>query len=857
MSEPISPRSKDPFCRYSGASVDGVFLNSGQVDFRYKSVVEVLEGFGRKKLLLRQKRLDRAVDELGMQYSDGVAVEGTRNPWRLDLFPAILDEKDWNHISQGIVQRALAFNAYATDMYGAQNVLREKVIPHEFALRDPAFLRQISGVEVPDGEYSQFGAFDLINIPDKGWRVLRHHMGTPFGMSHVLQNRRVLSQIFPELYENFDVAPVAGFSTYLLEMLRAQSKLSNPHIVLLAGDQVGQAYFEEAFIARHMGISIARAGDLLVRESRVFLKTIRGLEPIDVIYRRVESGNLDPIAVPNLSAGGVPGLINVLRKGNVAIVNAPGAGVSDNRALLRYSDRLISFYRNEAPILKSIETYHLNDIDQRSHVAEMPDSFNILPVQDHDLLWQRCGGRPVSSSKATLGRLARMYPEYFIAQPKVDSVTLPRFSEGRFNPSGIVIRVFCILGAEPLVLPGGMALQSISMKAPRQLSILVDGLKDIWVPNNVVKGSEPKRQPHESGERFSIGSRVAESLYWAGRYLERAENTARQFNTLERLRWDQMAHSEQRTYWPLLKAVAAATGQTAFAKMNRPPRDTLPLSKSLLLDLNEGASVRACISYARNGLERVRETISPECLEVLEEIVLYLQHESKLRVSRGRLRQLSEKVVTEVARFSGTAERTLSHDDTWQFYRAGIFMERAMGTLSLLKVALPRVVETYREQDEESADLTALLRLLGSLDAYRREFRSRAYIGRVAKLVLQGRSHPSAVVFCLLHLKYSLGTLSITGEREIGRDLKDSINCLIECVDNFSLAKESGQQMHRLDSGDTVSAPVSTRPLKVEKELVEIVAHMESLHAQIEDSFFSHQDVFARDPVLFELTESR
>ncbi len=842
----------DPFQGIRGASSSAAFTPEGAARDPYAPIVDVISSCSKSDLVQRQKRLNHAIDELGLQFSDVTPGRIDGNQWRLDLFPLSLGVDEWQCISKGVVQRALAFNAYAQDLYSEQKILRERVIPHGLALRDPAFLRELSGIEVPLGEYSQFGAFDLVDAGGGNWQIVEHHMGTPFGVSHVLQNRRILSQVFPELYEALDVAPVAGFSTYLLEMLRAQSPRTNPHVLLLTDGQPGQAYFEEAFIARHMGLSIAQPGDLLVRDSQVYLKTIRGLERVDVIYRRVESSALDPIAVPNARAKGVPGLINVWRKGNVAIVNAPGVGVTDNRSLLRYSDQIIKHYLNESPLLRSVPTYHLNDIDQRDYVREHMDELILKPVQDHDMLWQLCGDRPVRSD-GSMARIAKRHPEYFVAQSIPEPAHLPRFKDGVFEPSSGYLRVFFILGKEPIVLPGGMARQKTSQHRTNRLTVVSGGLKDVCVPDSVVEEAAPKRPHARSGKRFSISSRVAESLYWAGRYIERAENTARQFHTLERLRWDQMAHAEQRTYWPLFQAVAAATGQTNILKRKKPPRDTLAFSKSLLLDAAEGASVRSCITSARYSVESVRETISPECREVLEDVSLYLNQESKRKMTRARLALICERIVSEAARFSGTAERTMPHDDAWQFFRVGMFYERAVGTLSVLKVAIPRIMKTYREVDEESADLTALLRLLGSLDAYRREFRSRAYMDRICSLVLQGKHVPSSVNFCLRNLDYAIGTLSFTGNRPLGSELQKEIKGLLAVLEAFPLAERPNLEDDNLDTGIFETTAIK-RPVDfVAKEFEELTAKVEVVHERIEDIFFSHQDVFARDPVLFEM----
>ena len=842
----------DPFYEFRGTGPSSAFDQAGQARAPYAPIIELIRNCSKSDLLQRQKRLNHAIEELGLQFSDATSARSDGNPWRLDLFPLSLGESEWQRISKGVVQRALAFNAYAEDIYSEQQILRDRVIPHDLALRDPAFLRELSGIEVPFGEYSQFGAFDLVDAGEGNWQVLEHHMGTAFGVSHVLQNRRILSQVFPELYERVDVAPVAGFSTYLLEMLRAQSKRTNPHVLLLTHGQPGQAYFEESFIARHMGISIAQPSDLLVRESHVYLKTIRGLERVDVIYRRVESSALDPIAVPNARAKGVPGLMNVWRKGNVAIVNAPGAGVTDNRTLLRYSDRIIQHYRNESPILRSVDTYHLSDMDQQEYMNEHFYELVIKPVQDHDILWRICGDRP-GNSIHSMKRLAKRYPKYFVAQSIPEPAPIPQFIDGEFQANGAYLRVFYILGKEPIVLPGGMARQKTKRPRTSRLSIVTDGLKDVWVPDSVVQDSAPKRLPAGTGKRFSISSRVAESLYWAGRYLERAENTARQFHTLERLRWDQMAHGEQRTYWPLLQAVAAATGQTNIIKKKKPPHDTLKFSRSLLLDATEGASVRSCIRSARYALENVRESISPECHEVLEDLSLYLNQEAKRTTTRGRLAQLCARIVSEVARFNGTAERTMPHDDTWQFFRVGVFFERAVGTLAVLKVAMPRIIETYHEVDEESADLTALLRLLGSLDAYRREFRSRAYIDRICSLVLRGKHVPSSVNFCLRNLNYAISTLSSNGSQPFGSDLQNIILGLLKELDAFPLAQCRVGEVERLDSGKGEPAVPLYSIKEVEQSFTDLAEQVDALHERIEDIFFSHQDIFAQSPTLFEI----
>lgn len=844
--------TNDHFRDYPRGNRDEAFGPRGGVAEPYRAVIEAINRCNATELRARQRRLDRAAAELGIQF----ALPGERRQggidWHLDLFPRVLSAADWDLISRGVIQRAQAFNAYIADLYGEQEILAKKVIPFEPALSDPAFHRVFSGIKVPGNRHCLVGAFDLIRQPDGEWQVLEHQMALPVGISYILQNRRLLSQAFPELFESVDVEPVATFSTFLAENLRAQCDRDYPHVVLLTRDKSEENFFEEGFLARHMGISMAKPGDLLVRDSKVFLKTIRGLERVDIIYRRVDSASMDPIATPGSGYGGIPGLVNVARLGNVAVVNALGAGVADNRAILRYADRIVGHYTGQRPLLATAPTYHLSDHDQRAYVFDHKADMVFKPIQEHENLLSRLGWKGKLETAAELERFARHHPDFCVAQPTIFPSRLPRFQQGRFTPHTVFTRVFFILGERPVVLPGGLTRQTFAGHRSARLAISAEGMKDTWVPGFTSPGRRSRTAGIEAGERISIGSRTAEALYWAGRYIERAENTARQFNILETLRWDQLGRITQKAYWPLLQAVAAATGKTKIARRKHPPRDTLKFSTSLVLDPAEGASVHACVNLAQQNLRAIRDTVSPECWQSLRELAIYLGEQSRERVSRRRLREVSDMVVREIARFNGVAERSMLHDDAWQFFRIGIFLERALGGLYLLSIALPRSAETYESNDEESTDLTALLRLTGSLDAYRREYRSRAYLDRVARLLLLSPNNPSSVSFSLRHIRYSLGTLSITGERRIDQNVLDEVQVALEQLNALPLDKMFSSPVADLDAG-APAREVRGRPDAVRKPLENLARQVEGLHDTIEDFFFSHQHVFAHEPTLFEM----
>lgn len=814
----------------------------------YEGCIRALNALSPDELKLRQARIDRATVELGLHFGAYPHDSGNAPNWQLDLFPRIIPADEWQRIASGVLQRAKAFNLYINDLYNEQDILRDRVVPCSVALGDPAFHRQFSGFNIPGGQHCLCGAVDLMRDTEGRWLVLENHLATPFGLSYVVQNRRMLAQAFPELFETMAVCPVADFTTRLLEALRAQSSLKRPRIALLTRGESSQAFFEESFLARHMGIALTRPGDLLVRNSHVYLKTIRGLEQVDVIYRRLESSSIDPVALPQSEFNGVPGLVNCARKGTVQIVNSLGTGVADNRAILRYSDRIISYYLREQPLLRTVETYHLGDRDQASHAMQQARDMVFKPIQDHRTMHHRFGGKAPSGRPADMLRLAKAHPDLFIAQPILHPTRLPRFDGEGFHGRSVFMRVFFLLGENPVVLPGGLTRQGISARQGNRRTVLAEGMKDTWIP--LEAASHPAhhrtRTTAEPRRDFSISSRVAEALYWIGRYLDRAESTARQLNILEDIRWDRLPQGGRQSLWPLWRSVAAATGQKAIAARKTPPADTLRPAAQLLLDPAEPASILSSISAARANAETIRDFFNPETWQVLAELLIFLEEErTHKRLSHGRLVSLTERLVAEIARLWGTAERTLLHDDGWQFYRIGTFLERAIGTMTLTGDTLLRTLETFNIDTEEDTDLAALLQLLGSLDAYRREYSSRAYIDRVAHTLLQSPNNPSSLLFCLKHIGYSLGTLTISGENPAAKVLQTDVTALSDYLSKLPFDTLFPSPADLLDTGTRAKKSNLRRSGKeAAKAFKTLTEGLNNLHLRIEDAYFSHQDSF-------------
>jgi uncharacterized circularly permuted ATP-grasp superfamily protein/uncharacterized alpha-E superfamily protein len=808
---------------------DEMWANSGHPRPDVAGLFAALNRFSPAELQARSARLTRAGREMGVHFAVVDDQTGDNREWQLDLLPRVLAAEEWSLVERGLIQRAKAFNAYIADIYGHQRILHERGVPYDIALSDPAFHRQLMGLPTPRGPYAPLVAVDLVRDEHGQWQVLENHFSTPFGIAYALQSRRLLAQAFPELFATFDVAPVAPFVAQLAETLRARSPRPNPHTVLLCRGEDNQSYFEESFLARSLGIAMVQPGDLLVRESRVFLKTIRGLEQVDVIYRRIESSSIDPIAFGQSRFQGVPGLVNCVRKGSVAVVNAIGSGVADNRAILRYSDHIINFYLREKPMLRTVPTFTCRDADQAEHVKQNLSKMVLKPIHDLNTMQKYYGKRLDLAGVRDLRPALERHPDLLVAQPMLAPSRAPRFQDGEFVSRSVFLRAFVLLGEQPAVLPGGLTRQALEKNEGPKLTIMMGGIKDTWAPAvGTVAFASASAAPEAAGEEFSIGSRVAETMYWMGRYLERAENTARQLNTLEALRWDALGREGQRLYWPLWRAVAVSADQ-AMIKRKTPPANLPDLTRALVLDQEQPASVHACVRAAINNAAGIRDIITPELWQALNQLGLKLAEvgEQPKNISRTRLREICTLVVDESQRVSGAAERTMLHDEAWQFFRMGGWLERAVDTLAVLHALLGPEGRQLLGHIEEEADLTALLRLLCSLDAYRRTYRSRTYLDRVVALMLGHAANPSAVAHCLAHLRLALANL------QTHRDLGPA-NPLME-------------ELARLEEAGKNLDPASVLTPTDNDLLGELRKQVEGLHQRLEDTYFSHQHIYAQN----------
>jgi uncharacterized circularly permuted ATP-grasp superfamily protein len=414
-------------------------------------------------------------------YSDDAGIEKI---FPFDIIPRILTSAEWNHIEQGIKQRLRALNLFLKDIYSEKNILKDKIIPAELVASCPHYTREVFGIKVPHDLYVHISGIDLIRSEDGTFYILEDNLRTPSGVSYMLENREVTKKIFPGMLSNSRARMINNYPLLLHDILvsLAPQQLSNPTVALLTPGVYNSAYFEHTFLARQMGIPLVEGRDLLVDNHKVYMKTTAGLQQLHVIYRRIDDDFLDPLVFRPDSALGVPGLMSAYRKGNIAIVNAVGNGVADDKAVYAYVPDMIKYYLNEETILPNVPTYGLENADIRQHVFENIEKMVVKRTNQSGGYGMVMGNSASPEELEGIKKAILENPREFIAQPIIKLSTVPCFIDGKLQPRHVDLRPYALCGPDGIkVVPGGL-----TRVALREGSLVVNssqggGSKDTWV----------------------------------------------------------------------------------------------------------------------------------------------------------------------------------------------------------------------------------------------------------------------------------------------------------------------------------------------------------------------------------------
>ncbi len=451
---------------------------------QYTKVFEVLQNLDADTLHQKDKLASELFMNQGITftvYSDNAGIERI---FPFDIIPRIITASEWDEIERGIKQRLRALNLFLKDVYGEQNILKDGIIPMELIASCPHYTREVFGIRVPYDIYVHISGIDLIRGADGKFYILEDNLRTPSGVSYMLENREVTKRLFPDMLAGNKVRMVNNYPLLLHQILLslAPHQISNPTVVLLTPGIYNSAYYEHTFLARQMGIALVEGRDLLVDNHKVYMKTTSGLERVHVIYRRIDDDYIDPLLFRPQSVLGVPGIMGAYRKGNVAIVNAVGNGVADDKAVYAYVPAMIKYYLNEEPILNNVPTYQMSDDEAREYAFTNLANMVFKRTNQSGGYGMIMGNKIEEEEWLKAKVEIEKEPRSFIAQPIIKLSTVPCFIDGRFQPRHVDLRPYALIGPDGIqIVPGGL-----TRVALREGSLVVNssqggGSKDTWV----------------------------------------------------------------------------------------------------------------------------------------------------------------------------------------------------------------------------------------------------------------------------------------------------------------------------------------------------------------------------------------
>ncbi|MFA8395224.1 circularly permuted type 2 ATP-grasp protein [Burkholderia ubonensis] len=723
----------------------------------------------------RADALQRRMRENGLFYQlhEQRAGDGATGPWSLDLLPLIVTSQDWAAIERGVLQRVRLLNAMMADLYGPQTILQRGLLPPALVTGHPGYLRAMRGARVPGDTWLHVVAFDLARGPDGQWRVIAHHTQGAAGLGYLLENRLIVSRLLPRTFRGLRVQRLAASYRALLQSMQALSPAGkNSRIVLLTPGPHSATYFEHAYLARYLGLTLVEGGDLTARDNRVFLKTLRGLEPVHGILRRVDDAWLDPLELRPDSLLGVPGLLQAVRAGNVLLANAPGSSFLESPGMLGFLPRLAESLLGATLTLPAVHSWWCGEPAACDDALPQLARCIIKPSFPPDV--QAGGGfEPVIGARLTHAQLAEWRarilanPAHYTVQadlPLSQAPTWPGHREpgdgygnggARIVPKPLLLRVFALAdgAARWRVLPGGLSRVGardalFNAPMPRGGSTV-----DTWVMTEGVVDATTLLQTHLSADDLTtaqpraIASRAAENLFWLGRYTERATNLTRLARAaLERLRGEDDADSP--AHLELIDTLCRDTGLIAAdapSAVDAPRAFQLALAASLTRGADRAAGIASCLYGMRGAAAAIRERLSSEQWRLIDDATQLFADstgnaEAEEQLGNEAL-QLLERLGLLLGAITGAQTDNMTRDDGWRLLSIGRQIDRLDFLCSVLRFAF----EEGAVHKQDGFEL--VLELFDSAITFRSRYQRCFDVAPLLALVLLDTDNPRSLAW--------------------------------------------------------------------------------------------------------------
>ncbi|MBJ2349545.1 MULTISPECIES: circularly permuted type 2 ATP-grasp protein [Pseudomonas] len=460
---------------------DEMYDADGQVRPHYRAFAQWLAETPDELLAQRRREADLLFHRAGITFTLYGDEQGTERLIPFDTIPRSIPASEWRMVERGCIQRVKALNMFLADLYHEQRIIRAGIIPAEQVLANDQYQLAMQGLDLHRDVYAHICGVDLVRDGDGTYYVLEDNLRTPSGVSYMLEDRKMMMRLFPELFAAQRIAPIDHYPNLLLDTLKSASHLDDPSVVVLTPGRFNSAFFEHAFLAREMGVELVEGADLFVRDDKVFMRTTDGPKAVDVIYRRLDDAFLDPLAFNPQSMLGVPGLLSSYRSGNVVLANAIGTGVADDKSVYPFVTDMIRFYLDEEPILNNVPTWQCRNPAELSHVLANLADLVVKETQGSGGYGMLVGPASTTAQIDAFRERIKAKPHAYIAQPTLSLSTCPTFVENGIAPRHIDLRPFVLAGRETRVVPGGL-----TRVALREGSLVVNssqggGTKDTWV----------------------------------------------------------------------------------------------------------------------------------------------------------------------------------------------------------------------------------------------------------------------------------------------------------------------------------------------------------------------------------------
>jgi uncharacterized circularly permuted ATP-grasp superfamily protein/uncharacterized alpha-E superfamily protein len=752
-----------------GAAYDELSADGVTPRLHWAHFMESLRAVGPEELGRRWSRAERRIRENGITYNIYSDPLGANRPWKIDIVPLLIPADEWRYIEAGIVQRAQLLSLVLQDFYGSQDLVADGHFPSALLYANPAFLRPLVGVRVPAHSYLHMLAVDLARSPDGQWWVLADRTQAPSGSGYALENRTIVSDVLPDLFRTSNVLRLAPFFRAQREALTNLAQCNNPRIVLLTPGPHNETYFEHSYIARYLGFTLVEGADLTVRDRCVYLKTVDGLEQVDVILRRVDDSFCDPLELRSESLLGVPGLVDAIVAGNVKVANALGSGLIETAAVMPFLPNLSTNLLGEKLKLPSVATWWCGQEYALDWVLNHLDSVVVKPAFPSRGMEPVFGAELPQAEKGKFAEQLRARPHDYVAQEQIALSTAPVWENGHLNSRSVVLRAYVLnTGNGWMAIPGGLI--RVAEAEGSVVSMQRGGhSKDAWVlwdaPVDTFSMLHPRNEPVELRRvPRAVPSSVADNVFWLGRYAERAENIARILRPIV----SRVRRAEEAEIGYLLRlhsCLGSRHSKLSKTKHRRPT--SLELEQeiiSVMTDCKRSDSLASTLAEVSRIGGNVRDRLSADMVYLIGRLRNSIQSDTQFLEYPAMLTACLELL----SAFSGMERENINRGLGWLFLTLGRRLERAI----YLARQLREITTPLAEQDWPL--LECLLEVADSSMTYRTRYYTTLQPLAVLDVLMSDETNPRSLDFQLSHL--------VDLYRKLPRHLPDDLQAMRDAL---------------------------------------------------------------------------